>query len=74
MTPKYASGWATRMSQPPNISMPPATQAPFTAAMMGLYSFTPRSTARTPSSMRYPSISFTSRVAICFWSLVISGM
>ena len=52
MTPKYASGTATRRSQPPSISMPPATHAPFTAAMIGLYSFTPRSTARTPSSIR----------------------
>ena len=36
MTPKYASGTATRRSHPPSISMPPATHAPFTAAMIGL--------------------------------------
>ena len=51
-TPKVAVSAATRRSHPPSISMPPATQVPLTAAMIGLYSFTFRSTAFTPSSSR----------------------
>ncbi len=51
-TPKVAVSAATRMSQPPSISIPPATQVPLTAATIGLYSLTLRSTAFTPSSSR----------------------
>ena len=36
ITPNLALVVATRMSMPPSISMPPATQGPFTAAMIGL--------------------------------------
>ena len=36
ITPKVAVSLATRRSVPPSISMPPATQTPFTAAMIGL--------------------------------------
>ena len=36
ITPKVALSEATRRSQPPSISMPPATQVPLTAAMTGL--------------------------------------
>ena len=36
ITPKVAVSLATRRSVPPSISMPPATQVPLTAAMMGL--------------------------------------
>jgi len=35
-TPKVAVSAATRMSQPPSISIPPATHVPLTAAMIGL--------------------------------------
>ena len=36
ITPNDAMGDAMRMSMPPSISMPPATQWPFTAATIGL--------------------------------------
>jgi hypothetical protein len=36
ITPKVARSVARRMSVPPSISMPPATQGPSTAAMIGL--------------------------------------
>ena len=36
ITPNVAVSLATRRSVPPSISMPPATQTPFTAAMIGL--------------------------------------
>ena len=36
ITANFASGHTTRMSQPPSISMPPAVQKPFTAAITGL--------------------------------------
>ena len=36
ITPKVAVSAATRRSVPPSISMPPATQVPLTAAMIGL--------------------------------------
>ena len=36
ITANVAVSLATRMSVPPSISMPPATQVPLTAAMMGL--------------------------------------
>jgi hypothetical protein len=36
MTPNVALVAATRMSMPPSISMPPATQWPLTAATIGL--------------------------------------
>ena len=36
MTAKVASGQAMRMSVPHSISIPPAVQNPFTAAMIGL--------------------------------------
>ena len=36
ITANFASGHATRMSQPPSISIPPAVQKPFTAAITGL--------------------------------------
>ncbi len=52
MTANCASGHATRMSTPPSISIPPAVQKPFTAAMIGFQIFAPRSTAFVPSSSR----------------------
>ncbi len=36
ITANVAVSDATRISVPPSISMPPATQVPFTAAMIGL--------------------------------------
>ena len=36
ITAKVAVSLATRRSVPPSISMPPATQVPLTAAMIGL--------------------------------------
>ena len=52
ITANFASGHATRMSQPPSISIPPAVQNPFTAATIGLYRGTLRRTAFVPSSRR----------------------
>ena len=40
------------MSTPPSISIPPAVQKPFTAAMIGFQIFAPRSTDFVPSSSR----------------------
>ena len=66
ITANFASGHATRMSTPPSISMPPAVQKPFTAAMIGFQIFAPRRTALVPSSRRYPSISVSPSSAIRF--------
>jgi len=51
----------------------PATHGPPTAATIGLYSLTLRSTGVDAVGQPAPSTSFTSPEAICFWSSVTWG-